>query len=242
MNWKRWKETIPESWHDLVHLFHPRRCPLCGKMPAGRDSLLCLRCFGELPRTYFEQYSEENPTEERLREQIPVDHAYSLLFYSKGNPAQRLILALKYGGHKEIAFWLGRLAGRELLRRHHPLCDNEVLVPVPIHARRLRERGYNQAEWIARGIQSVWHCPIDTVTLHRTRFQTSQTNVEKQERWENVKDSFVVREPGRLEGKKILLVDDVITTGATACCCAEALSQVKAARVHIFSVALAGHL
>ena len=151
---------------------------------------------------------------------------------------QQLIHELKYNDNKEIGFRLGRMAGQNY--RQAILSDlPDLILPVPLHPKKKKKRGYNQSEWIARGINSVLKLPVDTNSLCRIRANETQTKKPIYDRWLNVQEIFSVANPEALEGKHILLIDDVITTGSTLSACAEALLTVPGVQVSVLAVAIA---
>ena len=134
---------------------------------------------------------------------------------------------------------LGRQIARELQADHSPICTVDLLIPVPLHPRKKRQRGYNQSEWIASGIRSIWDIPIDTQSLARTTHTSTQTRKAIYDRWLNVCSIFNVIHPESLKNKHILLIDDVITTGATISACAKALSGIPGIRISILALSVA---
>ena len=177
-----------------------------------------------------------NETETLFIGKAYIENAYAMYHYDKGEHIQRAIHALKYHGCPRAGYELAHIAASELAQAHSPLCDVDVLVPVPLHPAKKRQRGYNQAEWIARGLAAVWGTPIDTRSLVRKRNNSTQTHLAPNERWENTRGIFRLARPD-LAGKHVLLIDDVITTGATLSHCAEILLQGEGTRVSIFALA-----
>jgi predicted amidophosphoribosyltransferase len=146
---------------------------------------------------------------------------------------------VKYRGNKELGYILGRYAALDLLAADASFCKVQLLLPVPLHPRKYRKRGYNQSEWIARGIASVLGIPICTTAIQRDIMSESQTGKNIYNRWENVADVFSVSDPDCIKGKYVLLVDEVATTGATAGTCIEALSSVEGIQVGFFALSAA---
>lgn len=140
---------------------------------------------------------------------------------------------------KSWGYLLGRQIARELQADHSPICTVDLLIPVPLHPRKKRQRGYNQSEWIASGIRSIWDIPIDTQSLARTTHTSTQTRKAIYDRWLNVCSIFNVIHPESLKNKHILLIDDVITTGATISACAKALSGIPGIRISILALSVA---
>lgn len=229
---------MPKIWNDLLNLFFPNLCRLCKKPLIDGEDQLCLFCLYNLPYTRFVA-EDANPIIDLLADRERLKYASSFLYYQKDGPVQKLIHSLKYYDNKELAYLLGRLAARELLTANSRLCKVDCIMPVPLHPRKKRKRGYNQSEWIAKGIHSVLNIPIDTSSLIRTYQTETQTRKTIYNRWLNVKDIFALAvEPSVLEGKHILIIDDVITTGSTIGACVDALSVVENVEISLFSLSV----
>jgi len=178
---------------------------------------MCLSCLCDLPRTYF-WMDKENVLSGMFSVGLPFVYASAFLFFRDESPYRKLLHRFKYGGEREIGFFLGTLYGKELAAS--PLKNNvPVIIPVPMSVQKRRRRGYNQAEWFAAGIAAVSGWNMDTVAVKRVREKTSQTVYDREERRENMKHAFTAK---KMTYKDILIVDDVITTGATmeSCACA----------------------
>lgn len=221
-------------WIDLLRVFFPKTCCVCGKRLTSGEEEICLGCFCEDVSTDDGELPDEVDT--CFIGKIPVEKAYVLFRYDKGEHIQRAIHALKYRDRPKVGYELGRLAAEKLAQAHSPLCQADVLVPVPLHPAKKRRRGYNQAEWIARGLSAVWGTPVDTRSLVRIHDNSTQTRLSPTERWQNTEGIFRLARPD-LAGKHVLLIDDVITTGATLSHCAEILLQEEGTRVSIFALA-----
>lgn len=222
---------------DLLNLFFPNYCQSCGNALVGQEEIICFHCLFSLPKTGFHQHNE-NPISRLFWGRVPLQSASSYLFFSKGGTVQHLIHSLKYKGHQETGVFLGELFGKELAESF-PFNSAEVIVPVPLHPAKQRIRGYNQSEKIARGMSNSMGIPCQVDNLAKTMFTESQTKKTRYARWENVKDSFSVTQPEKIEGKHILLVDDVLTTGATIEACASKLLQVPETKVSVVTLAYA---
>lgn len=223
--------------NELLNLFFPQLCLLCKKPLIKGEEHLCICCLSDLPRTHFPD-TESNPAAQLFMGKVDISRASALYFYEKESHIQQLIHALKYHDNKELGFYLGRIATQEF--RNTKLFEaTDLLLPVPLHPQKLRQRGYNQSEWIARGISSQLNIPIDTFTLQRREQTDTQTNKHVYERWENVQDVFFVANTDSLKGKHILLIDDVITTGSTIGACAETLLTIPGVSISMFAIAIA---
>ena len=225
-------------WTDLWDLFFPCNCLLCERQLVQGENMLCLKCLSGLPRTQF-HLREENAVECNFRWKIPVEHATSFLYYAKGGNVRQLLYELKYRGNREVGEVMGRVMASELMGSRF-FDGMDLIVPVPLHRRKERLRGYNQSECLARGISAVTGIPMDTRIVVKSRHTDTQTHKGQYARWENVRDLFVCVDPAALEGKHLLLVDDVLTTGATVVSCADAFRGIPGLRISVLTLALAG--
>ena len=225
-------------WNNLLNLFFPNLCRLCKRQLIDGEEQICLFCLCDLPRTKYHK-RKDNPVEQLFFGKNQIEYATAYLHYEKGGKVQRLIHSIKYHDNKELGLILGRHFAQELRTDGSPLCDVDVLIPVPLHRRRKRQRGYNQSEWIARGIASIWNKPIDTESLIRTSNSKTQTRKTVYDRWLNVSSIFQARQTEGLKDKHILLIDDVITTGATVSACAKALANIQGIRISILALSVA---
>lgn len=212
---------LNDWWSDLKSLFFPPRCPVCGEKMGEQAITVCTRCRMEAPLTgYTHQF--DNLLCHTFWGELPLYHASSLLFYSTSSGWRELIHDFKYRGRWRLAYEMGRWYGAEL-REGGLLHNLDLIIPVPLHPLKRLLRGYNQSEYLAEGIAHELGVELDRTSLRRHRNNRSQTRQRRHERWENVAGVFSVRNPEKLVGKHILLVDDVLTTGATLISCGEAL-------------------
>jgi ComF family protein len=222
---------------DFLYLFYPRVCYACGSGLLTNEDIICTSCLLHLPRTNF-HHDPDNPVVRAFWGRIPVHSATAYYYFTKKGKVQHLLHQLKYKGRKEIGIFIGRQFGYEL-RNTELFNTTSVIMPVPLHPSKLRKRGYNQSEQFALGLSSAMNVGLDLTTLARTKASESQTRKSRFKRWENVKDIFTVNHDGRLTGKHILLVDDVITTGATLEACAEAIFTIPGVKLSIVTIAFA---
>jgi len=223
--------------HDLLALFFPRLCLLCGELLVDGEKCLCLSCIYKLPRTNY-HLRPFNPAEQLFTGKVEIEKATAFLHYEKGGKVQQLIYAIKYKGEKEAGFQLGRQTALALYEKGF-FEGIDLLLPVPLHSQRQKKRGYNQAEWIARGIASVCLLPIENKALARIRKTNTQTHKNVFDRWTNVQNIFSVKLEEPLIGKHVLLIDDVLTTGATIGACASCLSAIEGIRISILTLSIA---
>ena len=222
---------------SLWELFFPRRCVSCGDRLHKGEHYLCLHCLLELPRTGF-HLQPGNEVEKNFWGKLPIQRATSFLYYAKGGMVRSLLYELKYYGNKEIGEALGAYMATELLDSGF-FNGIDCIVPVPLHPKKKRKRGYNQSEWLAKGISSVTHLPIRVDVLKRKSNTETQTRKSSYERWQNVTDMFYCEKIENLRGKHILLVDDVLTTGATLVSCGDSLCQTNSTNISILTLAVA---
>lgn len=215
----------------------PRVCPVCNHALGGDEQYLCRRCLSELPRTHFEE-KPFNSMEQLFAGKVQVEHAAALFNYHKGSAYTAIIHDIKYRNMARMGVWMGAHAV-QLMRGSGFFNGIDVVVPVPLHIDKMMQRGYNQAEMIARGIANetgaTLVCALKAVKPHAT-----QTRKGAYERWLNTRDTVTIsHNANRLAGKHVLLVDDVITTGATLISCAEALTAIPGITISIFTLTAA---
>lgn len=230
-------KTIRAHLRAAIHLFYPHTCIGCGSDLLSETEQLCIQCFDELPFTGFEQY-EGNPVEKIFYGRTTIVSASCGFYFNKGGIVQHLIHELKYKGNKEAGICLGKLMGSRLSSSGR-FDDIDYLVPLPLFADREYKRGYNQAELICTGMSETMHVPLLSKNVLRVHATETQTKKHRTERWENVSESFRSSDPVVLQNKHILLVDDVITTGATLEACAQAIAKNGNVRISIAALALA---
>lgn len=223
---------------NTLHLFYPHVCIGCGSDLLAQNNLLCLRCINELPHSNFAIHPN-NPIEKIFWGRIPVTAAHSQFYFSKESLIQHLIHQLKYKNNTAIGFYMGELMGNSLLQSGR-FSNIDYLVPLPLYSDKEKKRGYNQAAIICNGVSAAMQVPVLTGNVNRQRFTATQTRKHRTERWQNVEGSFIINNPDVLKGKRILLIDDVITTGATLEACGSILTQIEGLQLYIASLAHAG--
>lgn len=223
---------------SILSLFYPQVCAACGCSLFHWEHLVCTRCRALLPRTCYE-LNPDNPLARLFYGKVPLEAVTACFFFSKKGKVQHLIHELKYKNNPEAGIFLGHELGKALSEA--PLFQGlDYLIPVPLHPKKERKRGYNQSQMIAQGISDAIGVPIGDGFLVRSENTSTQTQKTREERWKNVRDIFELRHGDRLEGKYVLLVDDVLTTGATLEACALQLSSVKGIRISCATAACAG--
>jgi ComF family protein len=210
--------TIKRLFVSLLYLFYPHVCEACSRGLTPAENILCVRCQRKLPVTGF-QLRPGNQLEKVFWGRARIRHAMAAYYYAPGTVTQQLVHRFKYRRRQDIALYLGRQMGHALLQSAW-LHEIDCIVPVPLHKAKARRRGYNQAGLLARGLSEIIRKPVLPHALQRLSYAGSQTSRNRVSRWENVSGVFSVKSAGDIRGRHVLLVDDVITTGATteACC------------------------
>lgn len=227
-------QNLQGYYLGFLSLAYPNICNGCTNTLRGAEEILCRKCTANLPRTGFE-WSENNPANQSFWGRVPVNFAASVFYYRKGELLPKLIHQLKYKRRRDIGVFLGKITGKLLTDApffHKP----DVIVPVPLHPRKLRSRGYNQCDILSQGISEVVKAPVLPDSLIRQVYNVSQTRKTRFERWENVEGIFKIANPQIFENKHILLVDDVITTGSTLEACCFPLNQITGTKISIITV------
>lgn len=228
---------IAKIWNDFLSLIFPNVCALCGRSLIDGEEAICLQCLYRLPLTNFHN-DRNNKVELRFFGKIDVQEASSLFYFNKGSDFRHLIHLLKYKDRKDIGETLGRFAAQELLKSK-TFRDVDYIIPIPLHKKKERSRGYNQAESIAKGLSEVLNLPIDKQSVIRIKANKTQTRKNVLQRWQNVQEIFSLTDEAKLEGKHIMIVDDVLTTGATIESCAQELLKIPGIKISIFTLAVA---
>lgn len=206
----------------------------CNASLIGNEDILCTTCRLALPETNFHHVAG-NPVEKIFWGRIPVEHATSLLFFDKGSKYRHMLHQLKYKGKSEVGIFLGKLLGTRLLETDMNCID--LIVPIPLHPVKLNKRGFNQSEQIAKGVADVMKKPVVKNSLKRIKHSSSQTFKGRYDRWKNTEGIFDVKEPELLINKHILLIDDVVTTGATLEAAGSSILKIEGTRLSIATIA-----
>lgn len=231
------KSFLSEISHDFISLVYPHFCEGCqGPLVKGED-ILCTECLSDLPRTNM-HLDVNNPLAVKFRGRIPLLGAAAFLRFRKRGKVQRMLHALKYRNRPEIGFKLGCVYGTDIAAAGFAEPFGLIL-SVPLHRSRLRTRGYNQSDEWGRGLSVTSGIPFTGGVLQRLRNTRTQTTRARLSRWENVRDVFAVTDPGAVAGRNILLVDDVVTTGATLEACGGALLAAGCTGLGVVCIAMA---
>ncbi len=230
--------NLPDKYFkDFVSLFFPNVCLVCQSSLPLRDEPLCLSCQLKLPKTEFHQ-SPENDFTDRFYGRIPLRFGAAYYYFYQGSRTQELMFQFKYKDKKELGNIIGKEYGKKLIQSPH-FPNINLIVPVPLHPKKQYQRGYNQSEYFAKGLSESLGVPVATNILSRKEFTRSQTRKNRLERIENVNTAFQVHRPEQLKGQHILLVDDVLTTGATLEACALNLLEAEGVNISMVTIAMA---
>ena len=226
------------KWRNFLSLFYPNLCLACDQHLPTQSSEICLQCQAELPQTNF-HHEKENPIIEKFWGRISIMHGTALYYFSKEGRVQHLIHQLKYDSKPQIGVQLGNILGTQLATSAF-YQKIDCIIPVPLHSRKERIRGYNQSDAIAKGISQTLGKPWQRGILRRIAYTETQTKKSLMERFENVETAFEVFQADKIKGKHLLLVDDVLTTGATIEACTLKLLAVEGVKVSIAVLSFGG--
>ncbi len=229
---------IIRAFESAVGLIFPARCIVCDRRIKRRGQMMCARCQVNIPITRF-AVTPENPMTQRAKALLPhIVHASALVYYSHQNGWREMIHRLKYAGDHRLGVDMGVMLGRELAKS--PIYqDIDFVVAVPLHPLRRIVRGYNQSYYIARAVARELGIPCRLGLLRRKRYNVSQVKVNRNRRWENTREIFSVVRPSAFVEKRVLLIDDVFTTGATTISCAETIiNSTPSCKLWIAAVAV----
>jgi ComF family protein len=226
--------SVAQYSRDFFNLFYPRLCVACSRTLNTGEKHICSTCLWRLPKTDY-HLQNDNPVMRRFWGRVSIESASSFAFFDKGEAIQHILHSLKYAGNKEIGIFLGELYG-SLLKQTPLFAACEAIVPVPLHRKKIKSRGYNQSNLLAEGLSNAMGIPFYTDFLERTVATSTQTQKSRYARFENVENVF------RLKGKQVkekhfLLVDDVITTGSTLESCARCVAQYGEVKMSIATIA-----
>lgn len=229
---------LKEMAEGLSHLIYPRLCEGCSKPLLAEEEVLCLNCnVYHLPRTAYHHIAD-NETAMRFAGRVQVEKATSFAYFTPEGLLQHLLHRLKYDGKQYIGTYLGKQLAYDLVQIdwQHGI---DAIVPVPLHPDKEAARGYNQSQLLAEGMAEVWGIPMWNDVLQRVKNTESQTQKTREERIENMQDAFVAAKTEKIQGKHLLLIDDVLTTGATLEACATALKITPNVKISIATVGIA---
>lgn len=222
--------------NDFINLIYPKLCLACGEVLIKNETSICTSCIINLPKTNY-HLQKDNPLNKIFWGRVQIELVAAYYFFNKGNKVQNLLHHLKYKGSKQLGEKIGLLYGYDLLNSDN-FTSVDFIVPVPLHPKKLKKRGYNQSEFFAIGLSQSLKVEVNSKLISRTVNSETQTKKSRFNRWENVSSIFSISNDVDISAKHILLVDDVITTGATIEACAQILVEKKA-KVSVVCIASA---
>jgi ComF family protein len=228
-------QSLKNIFTDTLHLFYPHVCAGCGSDLLEQQNMLCLRCINNLPHTNFSEHAN-NPVEKIFWGRVALNAASSEFYFAKESLIQHLIHQLKYKGNTAVGIYLGELMGESLLASNR-FNNIDALIPLPLYTDKERKRGYNQAAIICDGMSAAMQVPVIKNNVIRQHPTDTQTKKHRVERWQNVAGSFFVKDIEKLKGKNLLLVDDVVTTGATLEACGAVITAIDDVKLSIATLA-----
>ena len=228
-------QPIKEYILDFVHFFYPVLCDSCKTPMMKNEKHLCLSCHMELPLTQFKN-SLDNEIVKLMWGRVPIKYANSLLYFKKNGMAQTLMHEIKYKGNQELAVYLGELLAQKLAEEKLMF---DMIIPVPLHTKKLKKRGFNQSVKIAEGYSKISQIPVELNGIIRVKNTETQTKKKRYERWENTDGKFLVTDSDVFKNKRVVLIDDVITTGATIEACCNELTLAGVSEISIFTMCYA---
>jgi ComF family protein len=222
---------------SFINLIYPSCCPACNVALLNPADFICTHCRYHLPKTNFHRHAD-NPVHNKFNGKIIVHSATSFLYFFKGGITQQLIANLKYKGRKDIGIFLGEMYGYDLLESDL-FNAVDIIIPVPLHKDKFKNRGYNQSEQFAEGLSKSMKIPKDCLSIIKKTATTTQTTKRRYDRWKNVEDVYFLNDLEIFKGKHVLLVDDVITTGATLEATATVLLSIPGIKISFATIACA---
>lgn len=220
---------------DFFHLFYPKLCAICEKQLLTNEKVLCLYCRHDLPQVCYKDY-QKNKITKIFYGRIPIEKGMSFLFFRKKGKVKKIIHQLKYKGNQEVGTFLGNWFG-EILHNSNEFKDVDYIIPVPLHKNKFKKRGYNQVTKFGKSLSKSLNIPYKQGFLIRTSSSRTQTFKERFDRFKNIDTKFLLNDTAIFKDKHILLIDDVITTGATLEACAKELLKTKGIKISIATMA-----
>lgn len=229
------RNRIQQYTNDLIHLFYPHICVGCGSDVIEHGQVICAQCFSNLPVTDYFLYAN-NPVERLFAGRILVQQAGSAFYFTKQSLLQNIMHEIKYRGNIEAGLFIGKQTGIAL-QQSGRFADIDVIVPMPLSNRRARQRGYNQAAIMTQGMAEILKKPVEDHVAIRKINTATQTGKDRTSRWQTMQHAFTVNDKAALSNKHVLLVDDIVTTGATLEACGEVIAALPGVKLSIATVA-----
>jgi ComF family protein len=231
---------IEQIRDSFLHLVFPHVCEGCGSDVIDEKEMLCLKCISRLPKTGFQFYSS-NIVEKIFWGRLPLRAATAQYYFTKESMMQHLMHQLKYKGNRDLGIYLGQLIGKSLAQTNR-FSDVDALIPLPLFPSKEKKRGYNQASILSYGIGEIIGKPVLENVVIRTTHTETQTRKNRVARWQNMEGRFLLKTPSKIENKHLLLVDDVITTGASLEACGREILNAPGVVISVCTLCYASHI
>ena len=229
--------SIKDIFNSFIDTLFPRICPVCNNVLLSHEKHICTKCRIDIPITRYHM-QEFNAMEQLFAGKTPIEKAVGYFFYEKGNPYSNILHNIKYRNNPQLGQYVAKLFAQELLSRDI-FRDIDCIIPVPLHHRKKIQRGYNQSEYIAKGFSEVFNIPVHNNIIIAHKSHESQTNKGIYERWLNTQNIFSAQDTQVLENKHVLIVDDVVTTGATLLSAALTIASVPNIKISLATLGVA---
>lgn len=229
--------SIKDIFNSFIDTLFPRICPVCNNVLLSHEKHICTKCRIDIPITRYHM-QEFNAMEQLFAGKTPIEKAVGYFFYEKGNPYSNILHNIKYRNNPQLGQYVAKLFAQELLSRDI-FRDIDCIIPVPLHHRKKIQRGYNQSEYIAKGFSDVFDIPVHNNIIIAHKSHESQTNKGIYERWLNTQNIFSAQDTQVLENKHVLIVDDVVTTGATLLSAALTIASVPNIKISLATLGVA---
>lgn len=229
--------SIKDIFNSFIDTLFPRICPVCNNVLLSHEKHICTKCCIDIPITRYHM-QEFNAMEQLFAGKTPIEKAVGYFFYEKGNPYSNILHNIKYRNNPQLGQYVAKLFAQELLSRDI-FRDIDCIIPVPLHHRKKIQRGYNQSEYIAKGFSEVFDIPVHNNIIIAHKSHESQTNKGIYERWLNTQNIFSAQDTQVLENKHVLIVDDVVTTGATLLSAALTIASVPNIKISLATLGVA---
>ena len=224
-------------FENILNLVYPNICLICSESLLRSENCICQSCVSNIPRTNLHRI-KDNAIENKFLGKVKIESGTAFFYFTKGSPFQKILHELKYRGNRNVGKVLGMYAAADLCEDNY-FADVDMIIPVPLHPKKLKKRGYNQSEYIAQGMSQILQKPLETKLLYRSQNTETQTKKGVFERFQNTEGVFETKQNEKLVGKHILLVDDVLTTGSTLEAASQALLSMESVKVSVFTLAMA---
>lgn len=228
--------TLKEIKDSVLHLLFPHVCAGCGSDILHEESVLCMRCIDAMPETNFELHPN-NPVEKTFWGRLPITGATAQFYFTKESLMQHLMHQFKYKGNKELGMQLGKIMGEQIIKSTR--FEVDALIPLPLFPAKEKRRGYNQATILCEGMAEAMNLPVLDKIISRPQHTETQTKKGRIERWKNMEGKFILSDADAIKNKHLLLVDDVVTTGATLEACGNELLKAENVRLSVATLCIA---